>query len=293
MDLETTVANETEQVQPDVSTEQSEAQDANPLIPQAEPEILDWTQDKRAKTMWKNDPNQLYGSYKSMEKMYSPLKAQTEQLQGIFKEHGIEAEQLGDVLKEYKTYSDPNSPQNQMWNYLQTHVQAEHQGEIIEFFNNLDRKLDQKKYGENLPPEVIEKLKLAEQTSQRLNAIEKAEQEKAQYQQTIKTIESKLTSVESMAKEYDVTWDEATKNGFLRHCSDNNIAPELMEKEFAFLAMKAIKQSAAVQGQRAVVKNIETNKKAGITTKTVAGASKSAPDNDFRSVIRNQLFGNK
>ena len=292
MELETTEA-QTEQVQPEVSTEQSEVVETNPLIPQTEQEIQDWTQDKRAKTMWKNDPNQLYGSYKSMEKMYAPLKTQTEQLQSVFKKYGIESDGLPNVLEEYQTYKDPNAPQNQMWNYLQTHLQAEHQGEIVEFFNNLDRKLDQKKYGENLPPEVIEKLKLAEQTSQRLNAIEQKEQEKAQYQQNIQTIESKLTSVESMAKEYDVTWDESTKNGFLKHCSDNNIAPELMEKEFAFLAMKAIKQSAAVQGQRAVVQNIATNKKAGITTKTVAGASKSAPESDFRSVIRSQLFGNK
>ena len=292
MELETTVANETEQVQPDTSTEQSEVQETNPLIPQAESEIQDWTQDKRAKTMWKNDVNQLYGSYKNMEKMYTPLKTQTDQLNNVFKEYGVDTDKIGDVLREYKSYSDPNAPQNQMWNYLQTHLAAEHQGEIVEFFNNLDRKLDQRKYGENLPPEVIEKLKLAEQTSQRLNAIEQKEQEKAQYQQTIQTIESKLTSVESMAKEYDVTWDETTKNGFLKHCSDNNIAPDLMEKEFAFLAMKAIKQSAGVQGQRAVVKNIETNKKAGITTKTVSTAPK-AKENDFRSEIRASIFGNK
>ena len=293
MDTETTVANETEQVQPEVGTESQEVQETNPLIPQTESEIQDWTQDKRAKTMWKNDPNQLYGSYKSMEKMYTPLKTQTEQLQTMFKQYGIEVDGLPDVLEKYKTYSDPNAPQNQMWDYLQTHLAAEHQGEIVEFFNNLDRKLDQKKYGENLPPEVIEKLKLAEQTSQRLTAIEQKEQEKQQYQQLTQTIEAKLTEVEALAKDYDVTWDETTRQGFMKHCSEKNIAPENMDREFAFLAMKAIKTSAAAQGQRAVVKNMETNRKAGITTKTVAGAGRAAPDSDFRSVIRSQLFGNK
>ena len=282
-ELETTVA-ETEIVeQPEVSTEVSE-QDPS----QAEQEILDWTQDKRAKSMWKNDANQLYGSYRNMEKMYAPLKQQTEQLNNVFKEYGVDTSKIGDVLKEYKSYTDPNAPQNQWLSYLGRHLNGETKEDVIKFFNDMDRKLDQKKYGENLPDSVIEQLKKAEQLEERLNAQERAQQEEAEYKQTIQTIESKLSEVETLAQKYDVTWDNETKQGFLKYCSENNIPPQYMNMAFSQLALDAVKQSASVQSQRAVVKNIESNKKAGITTKT-AGRTQKDSFQSFREAIASKI----
>lgn len=283
MDEEVVNVESSEQVeQPQVDTQEVETS------AQVEQEIQDWTQDKRANSMWKNDPNQLYGSYKNMEKMYTPLKTQQEQLNKMFKTYGVEPTKVEDVLKEYQTYKDPNAPQNQWLNYLGQHLNGDTKDDVVKFFNELDRKMDQKKYGENLPDEVIEKLKKADQLEERFNAKERSEQEAQQYQQTIKTIESKLGEVETIAKEYDVVWDEDTKNGFLKYCSDNDIPPQYMHMAFSQLALNAVKKSASVQSQRSVVKNMESNKKAGITTKSVNTPKKDV-NQSFRDAIATKL----
>ena len=277
------------------STEQSgvsipnETATAETSQEQTEQELQDWLKDSRAETMWKKDPNNMYRSYRSMEKMYTPLKSQTEKINKMFKDHGVEVDQFGNIIKEYKTLKDPKSPANQWLDYIKGHLSGEDKDEVIKFFNERDRKLDQKKYGENLPDSVIERLKKSEELEQRLNQKEEQEKYQAEYNQTVKTIADKLSEVENLAKDYDVIFDADTKSGLLKYCSDNNIDPNYIPAVFSQLALAAVKKSASTQSERKVIENLESSKKAGIVTKSSNSATVKSKPSGFRAEMSDML----
>ena len=258
--------------------------------PQTQQEILDWTQDKRANSMWKNDPNQLYASYKNMEKEYAPTREQVNIYNNVFKEYGVESDKIGDVLKEYKSYKDPQAPINQWLDYLGKQLSSEHKDDVIKFFNELDQKSERAKYGENRTPEEIAQLKAGEQALEELNQMKQAQQEQQALEQSKELISSKLSEVEEMASKYDIKYDDEVKQGLLQYCSDNDIDPKYIPAVFSQFALDAVRQSASVKSERAVVKNQQANKAAGITTRTVGVAPKSGAGS-MREQLSKAIFG--
>lgn len=273
-----------------ITPEEDTQQQVGTEQPKPESEVFDWATDKRYKTMWKGDANELYKSYRNMEKTYNPLKSQLDSMSAIYKKHGIDQEKLEDTLTEYKTYRDPESPNNKWLSYLGNWMQNDGaKGKVVEFFKSLEKEEKIKRFGKDLPDEVLDKLDRVEHLEKMIQEKEEHEQYQQKVSEASKQIDEQLTNIESLAKEYGVDYDEETKQRFLKYCASKEIEPKYMSAVFAQEALKAVHQSATIKSQRDTMSNVEKSRKSGIISSTPSSEGATELKSSFQDDMKKLL----
>jgi len=252
-------------------------------------DAIDWTKDNRYKSMWKEDPNQVYKSYREMEKIYNPLKKRVDSFDNTFKEYGIDEKAIADILKEYKGLKSPDAPHNLLQGYMNNWLgNDQYKGKVVDFFKQLEKEEKQQKYGANLPEEIINKLEELQGFKTKYEQEQESKQKEEAYQETLKTVQAQLTEVEKMAEKYGIEFNDKKRDELLTYCHDQDIDPKYIGSVFAQFALEAVKASSATQATRKQVEKLEQNKKAGISVKDT-GVSKGTKELSFEDAIREKL----
>lgn len=236
--------------------------------PAEQPEDYDYKKDKRWGKHWKSEQD-MYKSIKEMDKwqnsVHRPLKEQFDKYNQHFKTYGIDANKLEDALKEYQSFKDPATPQNQWWNYLQSKMaNKEISQKVMDFFTKLEQEELQNKYGANLPPELYEKLDSAEKIQQEFEAMKQAEQKRIASEENVKIINEQKELISKWAEENDVEFNDDVWKSLLDYAEKENISPKELQYRFAYFANKAVRESAKNKATQATLKNVADSKKAGM-----------------------------
>jgi len=239
---------------PEVQTSQSDAQAGNsqqipasgqPPANAGTQEILDWAKDERYGRMWSDkgtgNPNKLYKSYKELEKVFTPLKKESEALKGqfktlseFFKQYELEPdiEKLKPVFDEYKTLKDPENPEMKALEELKYWVQNEATSEqVLKFFNQLR----QEEYSRKYPGWNAEQIQKQIETERRIKAIEEKEKQdsaKFEYDTSLKTINEQCDRAKKYAESKGFVFSDDIRSTLLDHCMKNNIDPKYVYSEF-------------------------------------------------------------
>lgn len=228
-------------------------------------DIFDWTKDKRYSDMWKSDPNNLYRSYKQIEK-YDMNEAKQ-----ILGKYGLkEFSELDSVFEKYKEYENPENPKNLLFNKLNDLASHEKYGGMLsKAFEDIRQQQLRDKWGEQAPPELIQKL---EELDSYKAMFEKQEQEK-EFNKNVETLQSSLTSafenVFKLAEEHKI---DVNIQEFINHCQEKKINPEYIEAEFLKQALPNILKAKEIKSAESIQNNIQANAKAGL-----ANSSKVQP----------------
>lgn len=228
---------------------------------------FDWTTDKRFKDMWSEDPNNLYKSYRNLEKTYTPLTSKLEGYDKIFKQYDIKADKLSEVFEELKELKNPESSNNQ-WlqvvNWLNGNPEVK--TKFNEFLQNTYKQEQRRRWGDNLPDEVLDKLEKTDVLENELNIFKQAQEQQKLQQEMMSIIEDKISVIDKLAEEYNIDWNDDTKNSFLAHCQKNEIDPKYMDAEFSRLALQATKEASQKKTEEAMLNNIKKSKTGSIMT---------------------------
>jgi len=258
-----------------------------------------WDKDKRYLPSWKKDPNNLYKSYREIEKVYGPLKKDHETLMGTFKKYNFDAGTLEDRIKEYQSLKDPNSDVNQMIGYFKGWLSdPSYRQKVIEYFATLEKEKKRTQYGENIPDEIINKLEALENWKAEKENREKAEQFQKNYDTSVKTIDTQAKRCEDFAKANGIDWTEADRNELLGYCQKNEIDPKYIYSQF----IEFVEQNKEYQKAREskirekVIAELTKQKKTGIISTKPAGGAAPAEANTFKNKIKNdpafkKIFG--
>ena len=256
-----------------------------------------WDKDKRYLPSWKKDPNNLYKSYREIEKVYGPLKKDHETLLGTFKKYGMETSTLEDRIKEYQSLKDPSSDVNQMIGYFKGWLSGPERQKVIDYFTGLEAEKKRMKYGD-VPPEIVDKLEALENWKAEKENKEKDEQFQKNYDTSVKTIDTQAKRCEDFAKANGIDWTEADRKELLGYCQKNEIDPKYIYSQF----IESVEQNKEYQKAREskirekVIAELTKQKKTGIISTKPAGGAAPAEANTFKNKIKNdpafkKIFG--
>lgn len=204
--------------------------------------LEEWQKDSRFGKMW-HKADDLYNSYKSMEKSYQDINPKYKALLNVLKENGFSAENLVDELKKYADYRNPDSRINQVYNYIDKLLNSElYSNRVIQFFNQLEAEELQRLYP-NMSAEQIKKQQDLETQLNQLKSAEQQRQEKQYMTDTTNQINTALTDCENLAKEYGFKMTDEVKNYLLTYCRDNDISPKYIKNEFMNLYGKQLREA--------------------------------------------------
>lgn len=210
-------------------------------------EIPSWDKDKRFGSMWK-DPNDMYRSYRNMEKTLSPLQQKIKEFESkVVPEYQKNLQERDTRLQELE-------PIEKTVQFLQGNER--YRNEILQVIEKLEEEDKRIKYGD-LPPEAIQKLEKAEEIERKFQAFE----EEKQQEKNISALSGELEKVQGVAKEYGLEYDEAEFVQYLKH---KNVQPEEFDRIEGMFLQKAIKHianSVSKTAQTGVVQNLESNRK--------------------------------
>ena len=196
-----------------------------------ETNLEEWQKDSRYGKMW-HKADDLYNSYKSMEKSYQDINPKYKALLNVLKDNGFQAETLADELKKYADYRNPESRINQVYNYVDKLLNNElYSNRVIQFFNQLEAEELQRLY----PNMSAEQIKKQQDLEQQLNQLKSAEQQRQEQQymtETTNQINSALEDCNKLAQEYGFKVTDEVKDYLLTYCRDNNIEPKYIKAVF-------------------------------------------------------------
>jgi len=236
-------------------------------------EILDWTKDERHGRMWSNkgvgDPNKLYKSYKELEKVYTPLKSESETLKKqiatlseFFKQYELEPDigKLKPIFDEYKTLKDPENPEMKALEELKYWVQNEATSEqVLKFFNQLRQEEMSRKY----PGWNAEQIQKQIEIERKIKNLEEKEQQdtvKADYETSLKTINEQCDRAKKYAENKGFVFTDDIRNTLLDHCMKNNIDPKYVYSEFVNLYDEQVSKSFEEKIKQDQLKGLNKNK---------------------------------
>jgi hypothetical protein len=236
-------------------------------------EILDWTKDERHGRMWSNkgvgDPNKLYKSYKELEKVYTPLKSESETLKKqiatlseFFKQYELEPDigKLKPIFDEYKTLKDPENPEMKALEELKYWVQNEATSEqVLKFFNQLRQEEMSRKY----PGWNAEQIQKQIEIERKIKNLEEKEQQdtvKADYEMSLKTINEQCDRAKKYAENKGFVFTDDIRNTLLDHCMKNNIDPKYVYSEFINLYDEQVSKSFEEKIKQDQLKGLNKNK---------------------------------
>lgn len=263
---------------------QEPAQTADKTIEQ---KIADtWDKDQRYEKSWKKDPNNLYKSYRELEKVYPTTKAEAEKYRKLFTEAGIEPDTLPNMLKEYQELKSPDRRENQLASYLDNYLKNDlYKQTVLDFFGTLEKKELQARYGENLPDEVLAKLKDLDEFKQKSEKEASDREFGAALESTKSVLAQETTKNETYAKQYGIEYDDQTHNDLMTYCRENRIPPSQVHIVFKALAQDAIIKANEEKVRAKTHEEIVKQRKSGVLVNTQASPA-SKPTNSFRESVK-------
>ncbi len=227
-----------------------------------------WQEDKRYSTYWKEDPNEMYGSYKSLEQ---------------------KLQDNGSKIKEYEGQIDNLTKSSNEANDLRSYIESmqnhpEYSGKLTELVDGFNKAARREAYGADLPDHVVERL--GEIDNIKAELAERKEQEAVAEQEKI--VSSQLKEIEDVAKKYNIAYDDKVKDEFVKWCLEKNISPSNLRSKFLEKALDEgnIAASVANKTQEKVIKNITKNKAGSLPS----GSNNNKPlDNDNLSMADRML----
>lgn len=218
--------------------------------------LEEWQKDGRYGKMWKK-PDDMYSSYKSLEKSYNDLNPKYSGLIKLLKDNGFNAENLTDELKKYESYRDPQSRINQIYNYVNAFLENEvYSPRVQQFFEQLEKEELQRLYP-GMSAEQIQKQQELESKLRQLEQAENQRKEQAEIQKNIDGITKGLKSCEDLAKEYGFKLTQEVKDYLFDYCAKNNIEPQYFEFVFRKLYGKQLLEAR----DKKIIENQQKNQK--------------------------------
>ena len=288
---------ETQDLETEGTEELSGAEDANLSDSSEQPtdqEILDWTQDKRYGSMWKQDPNQLYNSYKSIEKEHTPIK------QTISKYGYKDPDSLSKALEEYKTLSDPNNEKNVFYNTMNALANHEkYSDRFTKFFGELQKEM----MIESLPPEYrqlpeaiqaehLKNQQVIQSMQAQLKQIEDDKQaviQKEQFEKQVAEIQGTMeTQVGDIVKYVEKNNLDVDISEFLARMDEEEVPAKLWFRYFKSEAHESILEKVKKQEAHNVLSNSRFNNKASIGSSQNVNPS-GGGKLGLRDAVRNAL----
>jgi len=260
-----------------------ESQDQPAPEAQAQPtENLDWNKDKRKGVLWKSE-NDLYKSYREMEKMQSPLKSELNTIKESFKKYGVEdPKKITEILEEYRKLKDPEYEVNKFLGHLDPILSNEvYSNQLKSTIEKLRKEAEREKFGSNLSDTEIQALKEAQSTKSEMEEL-RIQLAKAEIKEKM---QASLKDIDAYAKENDLEFDQGK---FLNACAKEGIPANMMLRYFKSEAIDAVRKHAAQQSEERVIKNLEKTKTGSISGGTkvaTATAQKQTLDKALDSVL--------
>ena len=190
-----------------------------------------WQKDGRYGKMWKTHDD-VYNSYKSLETNFQDVNAKHKALIKILKDNGFQTETLADELKKYEDWRNPESRQNQVYNYINGLLKNKlYSDRIVQFFNQIEAEELQRLYP-NMSAEQIKKQQELEAQLNQLKSAEQQRQEKQYMTETTNQINTALEDCNKLANEYGFKMTDEVKNYLLTYCRDNNVDPKYIKGVF-------------------------------------------------------------
>lgn len=204
-----------------------------------ETNLEEWQKDSRYGKMW-NKADDLYNSYRSLEKSSQENNAKHNALLKLLKENGFQADTLADELKKYADYRNPESKINQVFNYINGLLNNDlYSQRVLQFFNQLEAEELQRLYP-NMSAEQIKKQQELEAKLKQLETTEKQRQDEKYMADTTAQITNGLTECDNLAKEYGFKMTDEVKNYLLTYCRDNDVDPKYIKSVFRDLYGKQL-----------------------------------------------------
>jgi len=193
--------------------------------------LEEWQKDGRYGKMWKKTDD-LYNSYKSMEKSFNEVNPKYKALVKLLKDNGFQETTLNDDLKKFEDYRNPQSRINQIYNYVNGFLTNEiYSSRVAKFFDQLEQEELQRLYP-NMNSEQIAKQQAMDKELKELKAKEQERQSQAEIQNNLSAIDKSLDACENLANSYGFKITDEVKNYLLNHCLTNNVLPQYIEAEF-------------------------------------------------------------
>lgn len=247
--------------------------------------LEEWQKDSRYGKMW-NKADDLYNSYRSLEKSSQENNAKHNALLKVLKENGFQADNLADELKKYADYRNPQSRINQIYNYINAFLENEvYSPRIQQFFEQLEAEELQRLYP-NMSAEQIKKQQEMEAKLKQLETTERQRQEEKYMADTTSQITNGLTDCENLAKEYGFKMTDEVKNYLLEYCRDNNVEPKYIKAVFRELYGKQMQEAR----DKKILANYTARKQKIKDAQIISGGAGKvgnlAPTGDAKSKLR-------
>lgn len=234
--------------------------------------LEEWQKDGRYGKMW-NKPDDMYNSYKSLEKSFNDLNPKYNGILKVLKENGFQADNLADELKKFADYRNPQSRINQIYNYVNGFLNnGIYSARIQQFFEQLEQEELQRLYP-NMNAEQIAKQQAMDKEIKELKAREAQRQEQLAIQNDTDTIMKGLSQCDEIAKKYGFKLTDDVKNYLLTHCSQNNIDPKYIMQEFMVLYGDKLLEAR----DKRIIENQEANRKKLEQAQILGGGASKQP----------------
>lgn len=209
--------------------------------PTETPVLGQWEQDGRYESMWNKSPENLYKSYKDLEKKLNDNG------------NTIRSEYDGKM----KDMTEKLGRHEQLENYLSTiEAHPELSKRFTGMIEDFNKQLNREKYGSDLPQEAIDKFQELDSLKEH---IQNGENEKL-VNENLKVIDQQFDEMNEIAKKYNFTYDEQE---FLAYAKENDVKPSMMKAVFLNQVLPQIENSIVTRTQEATLKNDTISKGAG------------------------------
>lgn len=233
-----------------------------------ETNLEEWQKDGRFGKMWKTHDD-VYNSYKSLEKSFNDVNPKYTNLVKVLKDNGFSAETLADELKKYADYRNPDSRINQVYNYVNGFLNNDiYSSRIQQFFEQLEQEELQRLYP-NMNAEQIAKQQAMDKEIKELKEREAQRQEQLSIQKDIDTINKGLQECETLAKQYGFKLTKEVRDYLITYCRDNDIDPRYVRNEFISIYGNKLLEAR----DKKVIENQQQNKKKLEEAKILGGGN--------------------
>ena len=270
-----------EEIQDGIEIQEVESQESEPLSDNSEateqvdqqvdgtvPEQeYDWTKDDRYKRMWKEDTNNMYKSYRSLENQYETVKDFQNKYSDLtkkFEEKGLSIDLLDDYFNEYNELKDPNNPRNQDLQVLENFMSnPDYEQRIGNFFRELQTEDLQRQFP-NMNQQQIEQQLQMKQELEQLKAAEQKRQYEADTQKYYQSIQENTDKITKFATDrgFEITND--IKSEVLEYCAKNNLQANNMLAVFLDLYGDKVFEAQENKMRDSYTKNINKTNKVNI-----------------------------
>jgi hypothetical protein len=240
------------------------------LNPEPQKVTEEWTKDKRFGTIYKT-PDDVYKAHREMEKMFNPLQDKVKEYEQKINEYS----QLQGKLTEYESKINQYQPLEQYINYLDQNPQ--YGGKVKAVLEEINKEIRRNQYGADLPDEIVREL----EESRRFREEAAREKEKAEFERTVsqgsEVAKTQLTEIDQIASKFNIDFD---KSEFIEWAIKKDFSPNELKARFIEHALPEIEKFAQVSGEKRVINNINSNRKAAIS----GSGTRVTPTNNTKSL---------